>query len=314
MLDRVSDTVGYRGAGESPKRLWFPKPVLVLSYHFNRLDFLGLQWMALNAFLEDDFQFVVFNDAGWRGTAMTFGERGMVWRIEDFCKSRDIVSVRVPQEIHERPYLYRHPGESFDHPCARAANVIQWSLDHYGLWHHGLVCVMHSDIFPVDRFCVSEYMRGFDLGFTRQSRSHGVEYMWDGLVFLNVPSLPDRDRLNFNCGIVEDQACDVGGYTFHYLEGHPELRVRGGAQLSCASWEPEDLDTMKGMDSELREYLKVDYHLSGRKCDLFLEGFKFLHHRGGANWDHGGSDLHRRRGELLTEFVGSAIERKGIRK
>jgi len=42
--------------------------VLVLTCAFNRPDFIELQYKTFKAFLNDDYEFVVFNDANNRST------------------------------------------------------------------------------------------------------------------------------------------------------------------------------------------------------------------------------------------------------
>ena len=85
--------------------------VLIITHSYNRPDFIELQQKTFAKFLKDEYEFVVFNDAE--------SNPDMFKKIEDTCKRCGIRCIKIPQAIHDKPYLHRWPGESNNHSCVR---------------------------------------------------------------------------------------------------------------------------------------------------------------------------------------------------
>ena len=100
--------------------------VLIFTYAYNRPEFIKYQYLTFKKFMLDEYEFVVFNDAR---------DNEMRKKIEHECKNFGLECVRIPQEIHSKPYLKRWPGETYDNACVRCANVIQYSLNELGFDH-----------------------------------------------------------------------------------------------------------------------------------------------------------------------------------
>ncbi len=210
-----------------------------------------------------------------------------------------IRSIRIPQSIHRAPYLFRLPGEDYNHPCVRCANVVQYSLDTVGFKHDGLVMIIDSDMFLIEQFSLQEYLSNYDLAGVPQSRQH-VNYLWNGLLFFNMNSLPDKTSLNFNCGQVDGIPVDVGGHTYDYLSTHPETRVKLIGHMLI----PEGyvLFEEEGMPKNVR------FLLEQGMCNIeFLIRYTFLHYRSGANWDYKPLQYHQTKTQILESFIKSIL-------
>ena len=68
--------------------------VLIFTYAHNRPDFIEIQHKTFEKFLQDDYEFVVWNDAN---------NNNMSKNIENMSKKYNIRCIRIPQEIHDRP-------------------------------------------------------------------------------------------------------------------------------------------------------------------------------------------------------------------
>lgn len=162
-------------------------PVRIFTHVCNRPEFIEWQYLTFKKFMRDDYIFTVFNDAK---------DPGMAQRMVDMCKRYNIECIRIPQEIHSRPYLNRLPGEDYQSSCARCANVVQYSLDTVGFNYDGIVMIIDSDMFLTHPFSVKEFMTGYDIAAVPQSRNNDVHYLWNGLVFMDMRTLPNKRTLN----------------------------------------------------------------------------------------------------------------------
>lgn len=180
--------------------------------------------------------------------------------------------VRVPQEIHVRPYL-----------------------------HNDLVMIIDSDMFLVKNFSVAEYLKGYDISGVLQQRGH-VTYLWNGILFFNMKTLPEQSTLNFNCGWVDGELCDVGGHTYFYFKKHPKVRLKpvGGHCFVNAHIHQKD-------QSFFHPFLKLMLEKGVTNSEFFLD-FTLFHYRGGGNWDSKSKDYHRHKTQGLHQLIEYAME------
>ena len=271
--------------------------VLVITHACNRPEFIPIQHKTLKKFLLADYEFVVFNDAR---------DPHLRKAISKTCKDLGITHIKIPQEIHDRPYLYRMPGESYNHACVRCANVVQYSLDTLAFNHDDLVLVIDSDLFLVKPFDIREYMRDYDLAGLAQSRDPDVYYIWNGIFILNVPALPHIQELNFNCGIVKNSFVDVGGYTHYYLEKYAStLRIKymGATRLSHLLTDCSEAELhAQGFNAQTIQFIKKGIHNTE-----FFENGTFFHYRGGTNWDGQSQQYHLTKKSILDECLAEIL-------
>lgn len=190
--------------------------VLIITHNYNRPDCTEIQVKTFKKFVKDDYEFVVFNNAQ---------DPQKRQDIRNVCQKHSLRCIEIPQEIHDRPYLFRAPQENKNHACCRVANCIQYSLDVLGFKHDDIVVIIDTDMFLIKPFSFRDFMRGYDLAGVPQRRGP-VTYLWQGLIMFNMQTLPDKEQLNFNCGSIEGQPCDVGGYSHKYLKSHPNVKIR----------------------------------------------------------------------------------------
>lgn len=277
--------------------------VLVITHSFNRPDFIEIQYNTFKKFLMDDYEFIVFNDAPDEDTNR---------RIEAICAQHSIRTIRIPQNIHTYAYLYRMPGELFNHPCIRCANVVQYSLNELGLKHNDIVAIVDSDLFLIKKFSIREFMRDRDIAGVIQPRSTGVYYIWNGLVFFDMRTLPNKQLVNFNCGILHNFSggvmnntpVDVGGYMFHYFIKTPDVRLKIIYQdyVAChANKSVQELQA-EGFTEPLISFVKANPDV----VELYAQN-AFVHYRAGGNWDKKMHSYHAHKTQILNTFVKALL-------
>jgi hypothetical protein len=265
--------------------------LLVITHAYKRPDFIALQEKTFRAFLKDDYEFVVFNDAT---------DRDIFLLIQETCAKFNLRCIPIPQEIHASPYLPRVPGEAYDHPVIKCANVVQYSLDRIGFDHDGLVMIIDSDMFLVNDLNVAEHMQGCDISGLPQSRGH-VEYIWNGIVFFNMQTMPAKKEISFNSGMIEGQSCDVGGETYYYFRNHPEVRLEFiKNHMYVASHMHEE-------KSKFHPFVQLMMEENVPNCEFFMN-YTLFHYRGGGNWDYKSNEYHQHKTAVLHQLISMALE------
>ncbi len=266
--------------------------ILLFTYSYNRPDFIKIQHDTFKKFLKDDYEFVVFNDAR---------DRSMEQQITNMCQQLQVACIRIPQEIHDQPYLKRWAGESYHAPAVRNCNVVQYSLNHVGFKHDDIVALFDSDMFLVKDFSIREYMKGYDLVGIKQ----GIGYLWIGLTFLNMDTMPNKTTLDFNCGRVNDTAVDAGGHTYCYLRDNPGVQGRYFAQciVQPSMQKEEILRTHNFNEKDIQFIMACPY---GINIEYMLDNH-FLHYRGGTNWDCKSGDYHNSKTSLINAYISNLL-------
>jgi len=273
--------------------------VLIITHSFNRPDFIKIHHKTFKAFMQDDYEFVVFNDARDKQIRKT---------IRTTCHDLHIRCIEIPQEIHDRPYLERFVGENYNNANARCANVVQYSLDILGFNHNGIVMIIDSDMFLIKPFSLNKFMQDCDLYGNIQYRANNVTYLWNGLVFMDMRTLPNKTTMNFNCGRVNNEPVDVGGQLHHYLIQNPTIRLKyySNTHLEDLPHNRTALKTM-GYDKATIDFIiETDPH-DPYSMEFHAENH-FLHYRAGGNWTNQPESYHRRRTRALENFLEVIIK------
>ena len=298
--------------------------VLIFTYAYNRPDFIILQNKTFEKFLQDDYEFLVFNDAT---NPDNYRE------IKDTCKSLNVTCIDIPQEIHDRPYLHR-PTESqyapYHQPSVRNSNVVQYSLDTIGFDHNDIVLLIDSDMFLIKPFSAKKFMNGYDLaGFYKQKGEFtGIDlpfsYLWIGLIFLNSSSLPHKTALNFNCGVIDDVFVDAGGYSYLFLEHVKTARIQSIDRICLRDVLCTNCLTTKsvhcnhntkllqqlGFNDNLITFIQKMPMLHGnnihRNAEFLLEN-TFLHYRAGTNYNNAPKNYNANKTTFFNECINKLL-------
>ena len=187
--------------------------VLIITQNYNRPEFINLQIQCFNRFLEDDFEYVVFNDAT---------EQYMADKISSICQENLIKCIRIPQD--ERPIAPQICEGKVSWASIRHAQALQFSIKHLAAMHNDLVMLIDNDIFLLKRFNIRKFLGNADIGGLRQTPGN-IEYLWANLLLFNMPTLPNKDSLQFFPLYINNVTLDTGGSLHSYLTSNPQVKV-----------------------------------------------------------------------------------------
>ena len=175
--------------------------ILIQRMSLNRPDFIELQYKLFEKFLEDDYEFWVISDANTPERCAN---------VQKMCERLNIPCYQVPQEIHDRPYLPRSPGDNYHNPNVRHCNAVQWAWNHFFSPYEGPVMLIDSDMFLIRPFSVekileNKHLAGVYWGTEDLVTGEPKSYLWLALLLFNNPHLPERETLCFNCGFFQER-------------------------------------------------------------------------------------------------------------
>lgn len=286
------------GIGHS---LWAAEKVLIITHSYCRPDFIELHDKTFKAFLQDEYEYVVFNDAP---------DNAMCKQIERTCQKLNIRCIRVPQELHAQR----------NDPGARHIHGLMHSMNTVGFDHDGIVFVIDSDMFLFKPFSVNEYLGEAHIAGQKDVRPHvgpvEVTYMTPLLVFINMKTAPAKRTINFDGGIVNGHACDVGGHLHYYLKDTPNLSIKflpGVCVTALAEQNNEQQLRSLGYDDITATWVKsLEHHFdpSDPHRLQFHGDNHFMHYvAGGSNWNHRSQTYHQKKTRIITQFIDQMIER-----
>ena len=277
--------------------------ILIMTYSYNRPDFIEWQHKAFEKFLLDDYEFVIFNDAS---------NADISHQIEAMCNKYNIMCMRVPQ------------NHSNNTAGARHQDAIQFSLNTVGFKYDGIVCMFDSDMFLVKPFSIINLMKDYDIAAGAQSRPNVDFYLDPTIVFMDMRRLPNKETMDWHGGILNGSPCDTGGRMYYYLKSNPGIRhyqtghvyfdysptAVGEAGLICAQCKraqnlacKHNTEVLKncGLDCHAIKFMQAGV-LGG--TEFYLDSH-FLHYRG-ASWDFSNNQSKKtsRVSQYMNELLG----------
>ncbi len=289
--------------------------VLLITHAYNEPEFIVWQQKMFTKLMLDEYEFVVFNDAA---------HEEMAQKIKRACDSCGVRCFRVPQEIHDRPYLKRVPGERYHRPNIRHVNCCQYSLDILGFDFDGIVGFIDSDMFLTRPLSINKEMDGCDImSVGRCGEKNGVVigHLWPGLCFMRMNKLPDKRSLNFNCGYIKGVSVDSGGYSYYYITAHPEIKRKGidevwGYQLYCPDrFVPGHMVNINPTPQERAAKFRnlgltdkeIGFLLYKPDTIQFLLKNSILHYRCGTNYDGQSHNYNEKKKKLINDFLNDIL-------
>lgn len=249
--------------------------IRILTFHYNRPDFIAIQYKTFKKFLRDDHEIIVFNDAPTIDL-----ERG----IQEECDKYGIKCVRFEQHWHEKTFLTDEidkwatmPGLTGvrelatlkgRHPSVRHCHVIQYALDNYGYDHDDVVGIVDGDMFPIRSVSIKEYLKNYEIvSMTNWDETRSVEFLWVGLCFFDVPRLPNIRTLKFHLSRIKNRVTDSGGHSYYYLQENPNIRYKKFKKTDAASYANMSINDLKRQgfnDKEItflkRNIYNIEFH------------------------------------------------------
>lgn len=289
--------------------------VLIITHAFARPEFIEIQHKTFNRFLEDPYEFVVFDDAK---------TEDMSNKIEAMCNLHDIRYIRIPQEIHTRPYLPRLPTEPLQRNNIRHANNVQYSCDVLGFDHDGIVVILDSDMFLIRPFSIVKHMQNKDISAYVKTAPRGIRCICPALSILCMNKLPHNRSMNFNCGFAEgDVPVDSGGWTHYYFKQNPSVKIHEVSVLRSEELYCGRIEQGIPVDTQTAEYIKLrtyqQHNFNDNEIQFLLKqpntfefylDKHFLHYSDGSNCYNKSKDFHEHKARIFKEFIEAILSDK----
>ena len=266
------------------------KKIKFYTFSHKRPDFIKLQYYSMKNYLMDiDFEFIVFNNCNIENPNSE--DSGM---IRNICRESKITCIDIQKEeslinklesINNEKIFKSDNG--YSNSVVACAYPLCWAWKNYISKHDGMVCIIDSDIFFNSYTDTSKCFEK-DLLYISQSREKVNEYMWNGLVFANIPNLPSPEDLNWWCGNINGSPVDVGGQTFYYLQNNID-KIKTG-NIECYHVSSDDSCNFNPPNYEIIKLPGNEKHT-------------LIHYRGGSNWNGMSKEYH----ENKTNWIKNKI-------
>ena len=147
---------------------------------------IDIQYKQFKKYLQDDFEFIIFNDAFDTNT---------VHSIDKIAQNINVKCVRVPQKIHKDN---QNPSEAY-------AETLNWASRVYALNDdHDTILLVHTDIFPIRTVSVLDILGSHQIASVMESRpflNTSIEYIYPTFTILKISELKDKiHQLDFAGG------------------------------------------------------------------------------------------------------------------
>jgi hypothetical protein len=284
--------------------------VRILTFHYNKPEFIKLQYLAFSKFSKDEFEIIVFNDAA---------DPVCEQQINEMCSKYDIKCVRFEPEWHKTDPLndyikqcLENPENStllffnttiYNQPSVRHCHVIQYALDNYAYNHDDIIAIIDGDCFPIRSFSLHDWLSTYNItGIQRIIHEYNVDYFWVVFVAFNPSKIPDLNQLKFHTDIINNRLHDSGSHSYYYLKNHPNLLINkcpGHPSSTIRHFSYQQLRTLGFTDDEI-------WLVNSLPKDQSVEFDMNNHllHFCGSSFNIGGSSLKEK---YLTEFLNKIL-------
>jgi hypothetical protein len=257
--------------------------ILIITHAFNRPDFIEYQAKTFKAFLQDRYQFVVFNDAQ---------DPAISAQIQNACKRLKVKCIDIPQSIQN--------GVSW--ASIRTANSIEYSLKKAGFDYDGIVFIIDSDMFLIKPLHIKSFLGDYDL-YGAEQRNGEIVYLWNGLLFLNMATLPNKKTMSFSPAPIKGKSLDTGGHLYYYLTNNPSIKLKTYGDMHINQL-PKDYAALRALGfNDITCDFIINSDPSDTHCMQFHAEDHFLHYRAGGNWMHKDPEYHAKKSAYLFRFL-----------
>jgi hypothetical protein len=278
--------------------------VLFISTWINNPEFIPIQRDLIQRFCQEDVKFLAVLDGKSTPCFTNFGDTAMRQRQINICKENSIDFIEVPPQFHQEPArsqlfsaatntsgppaLYTTQFRNYElDPSSRTAVSNQLGFITYLQSlksHFDYLVMIQSDVFPFAAFSVKEMLAGNSLLYKPQLRD-GIEYAWDGFLFFDFSQEPSLNwnEWNFENGMQNGTVfTDTGGGTWVFL---PKIKKKLGIDArNSLQWTTADPEFAL-LPPPVREFVENDVRNEGDKLFAEIKHHKFIHLRGGGNWE-----------------------------
>lgn len=264
--------------------------LIIASPHCTKLDLIEFQYKSIKKYvLDEDYEYFIFNDGSNIKNMTNFYDDTIREKIELKCKELNIKHIPIPQELHtNRNIIFPNTEWSTsDHPSWRASIAVQYIYNYFKNENCKLV-IIESDMLFINYINLNEYMNDVNIKFLQQSKTN-IIYMWIGILLMDLDKMQNKDTLFFDCGKINNINVDSGGYSYYYLNEHPELYQKKHNVEYHLLNKIENFDEKKFTPEffTLCNDINVFYEGEGIFGETYLNECLYHIRAYGSNWNYG---------------------------
>jgi hypothetical protein len=262
----------------------------IVSVFVNNPTFIELMYNSIKKFFktEQEYEFIIFNDAKTWQDITNFGDISMKQQIIDMCKKLNITCINIPNSHH----IYQ-TSASVRH--SDSVNFITKFMFEYP----DIYFMLDSDMFFVDYFDIKEF-ENYYFCYINQSRNinnYMINYPWPNFFYLNINEIPNKELIDWSI----DYGLDAGGKCAKWLTKLDKNKVLQIQHLCSCQWDEKDIPEI--INKNITFFLDNDIRNNNGKYFSELYHKKILHYRGGSNWMNDSYKLHYSMTNLLSNTL-----------
>jgi hypothetical protein len=270
----------------------------IYSTHFNMPEYIDLQFKSIKKYFQNEFEFIVINDAKIEGDLTNFNQTDLMDKINNVCKKNNINCIRFPQEYHnDRTILFPNTTEpKTNNAVTRCADVTQYCINHFVKNNNnGYLMILDADMFFIDDFNIINFMKNFNVAGIKQK----MGYLWNGICIFD--STLNLNELNFDCGYVNKEPVDVGGQTYYFMTKYKDIIKYKPITCSHYTFEETFEKESDNIKKILLEYCQLRDDKSANK-EIILNKC-ILHIRSGGNWDYRSKEFKYKELDIIKKYI-----------
>lgn len=249
----------------------------IYSVHYNRPDFVELQYFSLKNHLKNDFELTVINNSK---------DEILRKQINDKCNELKI-NIFETNSIAE--LVGDHHSEALN-KCWQTKCI----NDNDYVW------IMDGDVFLIQDLEIKNFMKDHPLCGPRQTRKQ-YNYLTPCIVIFDMKKIINPNEIYWNGICVDGTHLDTGGATYYYLNKYKNIKTQSKDLKS--SWH---IRTENNNLHCLPEEVKNDYNE-----EYYIEFFgnEFLHYRASSNWDYKSNDYHINKTNFIKKIIYGSVDK-----
>jgi len=189
----------------------------IYTFSHNRPDFIELQYQTIKKYLQDDFEFIVFNnekpgsDGGY--------DPNRISQIDIECKKLNLECIKIPfdQSLQVLNGELMFTGNQYTGGAAACAYSLSWAWKNIISKDQGISVVIDSDMFLCNPISFQSMMKGYNFAYFPSYRNNlSIMYPWNGIVIVDPKNMPNVQNMSWGPGLVDGTNTDVGGELHYY--------------------------------------------------------------------------------------------------
>jgi len=266
--------------------------IKIYTFAHKRPDFIIYQYESIVKNLTDDYEYIVFNNA------QVSTDFELSKQIKKNCSDRNIKCIDIDKDyelINEYDLANKNRNfKVFHNDKYQTANIacaypLVWAQKHIFNSDDNHICVIDSDMFFIDKENLTTHIEKHDFMFIPFQTQH-VYFPWNAIFLIN-KNCPNKNQINWWCGLYDGVPVDVGGLSAKYLIDNPSLK-KGLIYRSCVQ------------DDNSLDFHPSDYEYISLSDERY---YSILHYRSGSNWNLRSQEYHLNKTKWLKEQISYVL-------